>query len=302
VQALASQLGERLCALGYGKGSFERIERAVRYFFIRYGVAVVDVGEPKLNDIAQALKNFREREDAVTICGSPQRLRRTLSELATMLFRFRTALYHQGRIHQPPRRDVVRPTRLQVKSAMHQFIARYAQARLAHHARPATVDKLRNSGKHLADWLAVHHPELESFAELTREQVLAYGASMVSAGTNMETQITRLSSLSVMFHDATAWGWPEAPPRPLIGARDLPKRPNRIPRFIPAEELDRLMAAVRTLECPYQRAALIIARWSGARSGEIARLELDCLDGYLDGTPRLRVPAGKSPSANNLNK
>jgi integrase len=294
VQALASQLGERLCALGYGKGSFERIERAVRYFFIRYGVAVVDVGEPELNGFAQALKNFREREDVVTICGSPQRLRRTLSELTTMLFRFRTALYHQGRIHQPPRRDVVRPTRLQVKSAMHQFIARYAQARLAHHARPATVDKLRNSGKHLADWLAVHHPELESFAELTREQVLAYGASMVSAGTNMETQITRLSSLSVMFHDATAWGWPEAPPRPLISARDLPKRPNRIPRFIPAEELDRLMAAIRTLECPYQRAALIIARWSGARRGEIARLELDCLDSYLDGTPRLRVPAGKT--------
>jgi hypothetical protein len=93
---------------------------------------------------------------------------------------------------------------------MHQFIERYAQARLAHHARPATVEKLRNAGRHLADWLAVHHPELESFAELTREQVLAYGASLASAGMNVETQITRLSALSVMFHDATAWGWPEA--------------------------------------------------------------------------------------------
>jgi site-specific recombinase XerD len=138
---------------------------------------------------------------------------------------------------------------------MHQFIERYAQVRLAHHARPATVEKLRNAGKHLADWLAAHHPELESFAELTREQVLAYGASIVSAGTNMETQITRLSSLSVMFHDATAWGWPEAPPRPLIGARDLPKRPNRIPRFIPAEELDRLFESALQTAC--ERAGLV---------------------------------------------
>lgn len=177
---------------------------------------------------------------------------------------------------------------------MQQFIERYAQARLALHARPGTVGKLRNAGNHFADWLLTNHPSVESFGEATREQVLAYGAGLVSAGVNVETQITRLSSLSVMFHDATAWGWPEAPSRPLIGYRDFPKRPNRVPRFIPAEELDRLMTAIRTLECPYQHAALIIARWSGARRGEISRLELDCLDSYLDGTPRLRVPAGKT--------
>jgi integrase len=137
---------------------------------------------------------------------------------------------------------------------------------------------------------------LESFAELTREQVLAYSADLVSSGINPETLLTRLSSLSVMFHDTTAWEWTDAPARPLIGSRDLPKRPNRIPRFIPAEELDRIMNAIRTLECPYQRTALIVARWSGARRGEISRLELDCLDFYLDGTPRLRIPVGKTGS------
>jgi integrase len=294
VQAFSLQLCERMRALGYQSSGVERVERAVRYFFIRYGMTVVDVGEPELTDFACALNAFRERDDAVTICGSPKRLRRILAEMKTMLFTFRTALYHKGRIHQPPQREVVRPVRLQVKPAMQRFMDRYAQTRLALHTRPGTIEKLRNAGNHLANWLAVNHPEIESFAELTREQVLAYGASLVSAGINIETQITRLSSLSVMFHDATAWGWPEAPPRPLIGARDLPKRPNRVPRFIPVEELDRLMAAIRTLECPYQRAALIIARWSGARRGEISRLELDCLDSYLDGTPRLRVPMGKT--------
>lgn len=97
-----------------------------------------------------------------------------------------------------------------------------------------------------------------------------------------------------MFHDSTAWGWTDGPARPILGSRDLPRRPTRLPRFIPSEQLERLMTAVRRLECPYQRAALLIARWSGARRGEIARLEHDCLDAYIDGTARLRIPIGKT--------
>ena len=54
------------------------------------------------------------------------------------------------------------------------------------------------------------------------------------------------------------------------------------------------MTAIHALDCPYQRAALLIARWSGARRGEIRRLALDCLDAYPDGTPRLRLPVGKT--------
>jgi IS605 OrfB family transposase len=66
------------------------------------------------------------------------------------------------------------------------------------------------------------------------------------------------------------------------------------PRYIPEEELTRLMGAIRTLGCPYQRTALLIARWSGARRDEIRRLEMNCLDSYSDGTPRLRISAGKT--------
>jgi hypothetical protein len=54
------------------------------------------------------------------------------------------------------------------------------------------------------------------------------------------------------------------------------------------------MPAIRSLTCPYQRAALLIARWSGARREEIRRLSMDCLDRYADGTARLRIPAGKT--------
>jgi hypothetical protein len=68
---------------------------------------------------------------------------------------------------------------------------------------------------------------------------------------------------------------------------------QRVPRYIPEHQLEPLMAAIRTIECPLQRCALLVARWSGARRSEIRRLHLDCLDAYPDGTPRLRLAAGK---------
>src|SRR5712692_9667606 len=72
------------------------------------------------------------------------------------------------------------------------------------------------------------------------------------------------------------------------------KDPAACPPLIPEAELARLMDAVRALQCPFQQAALLIARWSGARRDEVRRLALDSLDAYPDGTPRLRIPAGKT--------
>ncbi|WP_080643233.1 tyrosine-type recombinase/integrase [Salinispora arenicola] len=55
-----------------------------------------------------------------------------------------------------------------------------------------------------------------------------------------------------------------------------------------------MVEGIRTLTDPYQRAACLIARWVGPRRSEILRLELDCLDAYPDGHPRLRIPPGKT--------
>src|SRR5262249_24697551 len=48
------------------------------------------------------------------------------------------------------------------------------------------------------------------------------------------------------------------------------------------------------ITCRFQRAALLIARWSGARRDEIRHLPIDCLDHYPDGAPRLRLPGRKT--------
>ena len=46
------------------------------------------------------------------------------------------------------------------------------------------------------------------------------------------------------------------PVGPLLGPSDFPKLPARLPRFIPRDELDRLMEAVEALDDPFQRTAL----------------------------------------------
>ncbi len=104
----------------------------------------------------------------------------------------------------------------------------------------------------------------------------------------------RLAALAVFFRQVAQWQWDDVPGYPLLAVGDLPKTPQRVPRYIPDAELARLMDAIRALQCPFQRTALLIARWSGARHDEICRLQLDCLDAYPDGTARLRIPAGKT--------
>jgi anti-anti-sigma factor len=63
-----------------------------------------------------------------------------------------------------------------------------------------------------------------------------------------EARLTRLSDLSVFFRDTTAWGWPDAPQRPLLGAHGRPERPERIPRYIPCDRFEVDEEEIRKLE------------------------------------------------------
>jgi integrase len=308
VNELIQSLGRDASRLGYSQTVASRLPPLVKRFYLHFGAADVrELGQRQLEAFERALEAFGRREDLACYFGSPSAYQRILRVFRQSLFALRVVLYHQRRIAGPPIRSRTpppRPTpRPQPPPLMEALLQRYLRIREAQSTRPATIVKLRASVRNFIAWLVSEHPAVESFAEVTREQVLAYAALLeraVSPRTqcplSIESRITLLSDLSVFFHDTTAWGWPDSPRRPLLGARDLPKRPKRIPRYIPADQLDRLMEAVRTLSCPYQRGALLIARWSGARRGEVQRLDLDCLDAYPDGTPRLRIPVGKGKS------
>ena len=180
-------------------------------------------------------------------------------------------------------------------------IDRWLSGRLRTTDRAESVRGARDAFRYLLTWLAGNHPEITSLTGLTRGHIEAYlthlhdrinprnGRPLAA-----RTRYGYISPLLIFFREASQWGWDDVPSRPLLGRSDLPKLPARLPRFIPRDELDRLMKAIEGLENPYQRTALLLVRWSGARKGEVRRLTIDCLDAYPDGYPRLRIPVGKT--------
>ena len=145
-------------------------------------------------------------------------------------------------------------------------IDRYLMARRLT-SRPATVVRLEVSFRRFMQWLDQTYPQIETFAELTRDHLFEFATWLSSwksmhSGQPLSTLTKRgnLSALSVFFRDTASWEWDDVPGRPLLGVGDLPKLPERVPRYVPDDELARLMTAVRQLPCSYQRAALLIAR------------------------------------------
>lgn len=187
------------------------------------------------------------------------------------------------------------PTRMRV--VIERYLRLHLEAKLG---REQSIRHARDGLHRLVRWLAQAHPDIDSFDQLTREhaeQFLRWLGEQTSQHTGLplavSTRRTVVTVLTRFVTETAAWGWDDVPGRVLFTRGDIPKIAKTVPRFIPDHELVALMAAIEQLPDPYQRAALIVARWSGARRDEIRRLEVDCLDTYPDGHPRLRIPVGK---------
>ncbi len=305
VTKLIEELVNEAVRLGYKRRSVTyKLSRLTKALYLnRLATGVTQINEADIAALEEAIVVFGQRSDVETFFDSTEAYERVARGYRQAIYSLRVVLYHRGEIAAPPDRTASRPKRVSPRPRMDALLERYLWARRVQYTRPATITKVGCDVRLFIKWISSEHPEVDSFADVTREHVLAFAASLETTASSrsgkpltIESKITRLSSLSVFFQDTTAWGWEEAPMRPLLGARDLPKRPKRIPRYIPADQLSKLLPAVRRLACPYQPAALIIARWSGARRGEIRNLDLDCLDTYPDGTARLRIPVGKGKS------
>lgn len=282
--------------------SSENMRWALSRILLHTGFPPIErISEVHCQELAQAVRQFGQRPDLTSFFASAERYQQEARKsYLTALHMLQVVLYHRGQATTEPHKRMPPSAERGMGQPRMQAVAdRYLAARRLT-GRPATIDRLDLSLRHFMQWLATVHPEMASFAEVTREQVLEFAdllQTWVSPTTGQPLSTLskrgRLSNLSVFFRDTASWEWQDVPGRPLLGVGDLPKIPERIPRYIPDEELARLMTAVRNLSCPYQRTALLIARWSGARRDEIRRLPLDCLDRYPDGTPRLHLPAGK---------
>jgi integrase len=276
--------------LGYGPKPPACLRRWIKYLHLTGADADCDL-DATIREAAAAIDAFDARPDRAAFVSDGAWLHRRIymrAELHTL----RTVAFHLGCIPHPPPRGVrAQPSRFHAPPLMAALASRYGEARLALGAMPTTAARYEHEILRFADWLTASHPSVKSFADVTRDQLLGYLAGNHGKA---ESVISRASVLNVFFREATSWGWDDAPARPLMSDRDLPKRAVRVPRYIPADQLEAILVAIRRLDCPHQRAALLTARWSGARRSEIRWLELDCLDRFSDGTARLRIPAGKT--------
>lgn len=260
-----------------------------------------NIGEAQIADLEEAVVDFGRRPDLELFYGLREKYAGFITLRKTHLHLFRVVLYHRGQLPDVPRKGgPPLPERPVLKPQMEEAARRYADWHRAADRR-LTAERTFRGLRAFISWLAESHPEIESFADIDREVVLEYAealSKMIVSRTGRplapSTKTGRLIHLSNFFRDTAEWGWQEVPGRQLLGRGDFPRKVHRVPRYIPKDELDRLMEVIRSLECSYQRTALLVTRWSGARRDEVRRLEVDCLDYYPDGMPRLRIPASKT--------
>ena len=153
-------------------------------------------------------------------------------------------------------------------------------------------------------WLQDKHPEVVNLKLLSRNIIEEYFKELKEKDTSKfgkpytpNALLGYISPVKVFLDEVLAWGYDDVPTRKLIFNYDLPKRPKSKPRYIKESDLNILMDSVAQLECPYQRNAIILLRWTGARREEIHRLDINALDYYNDGTPKLLIPIGKTNSS-----
>jgi integrase len=265
--------------------------------------AVEDLTVTDFQDLLTAIDAFGQRPDRKYFHGDDDQWASKRRNWGSQVFLLQLLLYHSGQIPEIPKQPV--PTTAvwpAMPTLMTETIDQYLAAR-SQLDRPATLQNIGSGLRRFSTWLMTNRPAVASFADVTRADCLDF-CTWLSMQTHHRTgaplaAATRRSDIQAvlgLFRDGYTWQWSFMPTRPLLIHGDLPKMTQAVPRFIPEAELKPLMEAIRTLECPYQRAALLLARWSGARRSEIRMLDLDCLDTYADGTPRLRLAASKNYS------
>lgn len=225
------------------------------------------------------------------------------------LFAIWQACWELGITTVPPRR-AGRPALTPVEHAegitqpeIRREVVRYVET-ISTVLRPATVKARIKAIRVFVDWLADHHPEVRRLDQLERsahvEPYLAWARTRPWRGANGRGRTVSLTlfhhdvvDLRVFFEDVAAWGWASAPGHRLLFLTDLPRLPEPMPRALPPQTDQALMAEVARLDDVFARTGLILLRSTGMRVGELLDLELDCLVDFEEHGTWLRVPVGK---------
>jgi len=223
--------------------------------------------------------------------------------LRSSLVRLRSTLFHAGIIDTAPR--LHRPNTGQLSAAqwatvppgLAQTVHRYlAQIELS--LRPSTVRIAEQALRELATFLVREASEVTCVADLGRHHIEAYKLWLASrpraGGGTLHRHTIRghLTTLRCFFERISEWGYPDAPPRPLIFAGDLPIPDQPLPRFLDDAASTKLLRAARADPDPFTRLAIEVLARTGLRKGELMNLSIDAVV-QIGSAYWLRVPIGK---------
>lgn len=259
------------------------------------------------------LRNFKKEavsylnlEIGKTIHGESKSVYNSYSRYSTSLYQLHLTLYALGTIQEQPTKEHGRERKIdrELKHLKHASIAnvviRYRK-QCQNIKEASTVDGAFRAIHRFIFWLEEVYPQVLNLNQVTRKHIEEYmhyqkekGSDKWGKPFSTNAMIGLLSPLKVFFDETLAWGYEDVPQRKIMFDYDLPRRPKALPRYIPQKELEKLMESVKKLECPYQRNAIILLRWTGARREEIQRIDINALDYYEDGSPKILIPIGKT--------
>ncbi len=219
-------------------------------------------------------------------------------------------LFHVGALDDPPpdprRRPGLAGHYSGVPDPLRTLLLDYCRQAGATRA-PSTMKAIAGHLAGFGRFLAAYDPPVSDLSLLDRRShiepwLTALAGARHDDGRTMSVGHRRGQILTVrqFLADTAEWGWPNAPTRPLIFSRDIPRSPQPLPRYLPPDADRRLLAALGQLSTAGTGAlarlhadALLLARATGVRIGELRDLELDCVHQIKDHGAWLKVPLGK---------
>lgn len=261
---------------------------------VQTGRRLVELGADDFADFETAIAD-RER-----------RAGRGLRHYRHALYASRAVIYHLGAPAEPaPKRATIgrwswRQHLDGVPDGLRRQMVAYLERCAATLSR-STVSGTASELAHFGRFLAGHDPSLTSLSDLDRRRHIEPYLNHVAAAVNhrtgqtiaASTQRERIQAVGHMLEAIAEWGWPDAPTRRLVFNRDSPRLPHPLPRYLPPDQDRRLVAALQASPNRLRADALLLARATGVRIGELCDLELDCVHEVPGQGAWLKVPLGK---------
>jgi len=227
-----------------------------------------------------------------------------------LIFATHQVLFHLGIFDTPPehplRRNGLDGYCSKVPEPLRGLFLDYCAQAAATHA-PTTVKSIAGHLGAFGRFLASLDPPVTDLASLDRQAhiepwltTLAQARRSDGALLSVGYRRVRIIAVRQFLADILEWGWPAAPSRTLLFARDIPRLTHPLPRYLPPDADRRLTTTLEQLSenGPAEPArlhadALLLLRATGLRIGELRDLELDCVHEIPGQGAWLKVPLGK---------